>query len=86
MSCGDQTKQSLEVVYPNICSYVETTVNHNWCSDQIFDQVYDVWNQTEIENFKQILLKYTKENIMKITIFIKDPFAVKYKIVQNASL
>ena len=88
MSCGDQTKHTLEKIYPDICSYVNTVVSNKWCinHEEIFHPNKKIWTDLEIENFKATILKYTKENVMKINIFIKDPFAVKYKIVENASM
>ena len=87
-SCADQTKHTLENIYPNVCSAVNTAVSNNWCrnDEETFRPNNNIWTDTEIENFKKIILKYTKENIMKINIFIKDPFAIKYKIVENASM
>ena len=64
MSCGDQTRHSLEVVYPKICSYVEKAVNNSWSEEMLkIDQANSILNQSETEKFKEIILRYTKENV-----------------------
>ena len=37
------------------------------------------------KTFQDMALKYTKENVLKIKLFVKEPFAVKYRIMENAS-
>ena len=78
----------MENIYPDICTDVNTAVSNNWCrnEEETFLPNNNIWTDAEIENFKKLILKYTKDNIMKINIFIKDPFAIKYKIVENASM
>ena len=43
-------------------------------------------NKTEVSEFNELILKYTKENILKINIYIKEPFARKYLMVEYASM
>ena len=42
--------------------------------------------QSEMSEFNDLILKYTKENILKINIYIKEPFARKYLMVEYASM
>ena len=42
------------------------------------------WDGNKTTEFSNLILKYTQENIY-IYIYIKDPFAVKYLIDENAS-
>lgn len=37
------------------------------------------------QTFQDMALKYTRENVLRIKLFFKEPFAVKYLIVENAS-
>ena len=35
---------------------------------------------------QDLILKYTRENILKVNIYIKEPFAKKYIMVEYASM
>ena len=44
------------------------------------------WSRAELTEFQDLVLKYTRENILKINIYIKEPFARKYIMVEYASM
>ena len=44
------------------------------------------WSPGELREFQALILKYTRENILKINIYIKEPFAKKYIMVEYASM
>ena len=79
-SCDDQTRLTIEQVYPRICALVRRAICHN--------QRLEVnnWSRGELTEFQALILKYTKENILKVNIYIKEPFAKKYIMVEYASM
>ena len=76
-SCEDQTRLTIEQVYPRICQLVTRA---SPCSG------LDNWSPGELREFQDLILKYTRENILKINIYIKEPFAKKYIMVEYASM
>ena len=42
------------------------------------------WTSEESNKFSKMILKYTRENSVQVNIYIKDPFAVKFLIEENA--
>ena len=79
-SCEDQTRLTIEQVYPRLCALVRRAICHN--------QRLEVnnWSRGELTEFQALILKYTKENILKVNIYIKEPFAKKYIMVEYASM
>ena len=90
---------TLEQSYPNICKLVNTVLANRWCEDtfNIRDadsggqlaggiQIAYTWSQTEKEDFEKLILRYAQENIMKVKLFIKQPFAAKWIIEPHASM
>ena len=73
------------MVYPNICLLIDVVLNYNACNYEFILENIIEWKSNEIQNFSELILKYTKENIVKANIYIKDPFAVKYLIESTAS-
>ena len=78
-SCEEQQKKTIEMAYPGICELVQSA------------NKADVWNfgpdaKEEIKTLRRIVLRYTKENVLKVKLYIREPYAVKYKILQNASM
>ena len=84
-ACQDQTKVTLELVYPGICELVGTVQSHNACDSEYKPEMITEWKNEESKKFSRMILKYTKENIVQVNIYIKDPFAVKFLIKENAS-
>ena len=80
-SCDDQTRLTIEQVYPRICQLVGRA---SVCHKQIGGA--NNWSQAELSVFQDLILKYTRENILKINIYIKEPFAKKYIMVEYASM
>ena len=85
-TCGDQTRLTLELRYPGICDDIDTVLSNNWCDALFSVDSENIWPANKTNQFKSTILTYCQENIMKINIFIKDPFAVELKIVEHASL
>ena len=84
---------TLELSYPNICRLVNTVLANGWCEDtfNIADadrggQSGDTWSAAEKEDFEKLILRYAQENIMKVKLFIKQPFAAKWIIEPHASM
>ena len=86
-SCSDQSRLTLELVYPGICTLVSAVLESKACPNTFLPQrVLPAWNSSTITMFKHLILKYTEENIIKVNIYIKDPFAKKYMMVEHASM
>ena len=81
-SCEDQTRLTIEQVYPRICQLVSRATT---CHKQIESRDNN-WSRAELTEFQDLILKYTRENILKINIYIKEPFAKKYIMVEYASM
>ena len=79
-SCDDQTRLTIEQVYPRICSLVSQAPCHQHMLG------LNNWSRAELFEFQDLILKYTRENILKINIYIKEPFAKKYIVVEYASM
>ena len=90
---------TLELSYPNICRLVNTVLANEWCEDtfNIADadrggqsggdvQITYTWSAAEKEDFEKLILRYAQENIMKVKLFIKQPFAAKWIIEPHASM
>ena len=87
---------TLELSYPNICRLVNTVLANEWCEDtfNIADrgsqsgdiQITYTWSAAEKEDFEKLILRYAQENIMKVNLFIKEPFAAKWVIEPHASM
>ena len=91
---------TLEMSYPNICRLVNTVLDNQWCEDtfHIPDagltdvhksgqiKITYIWNDTEKASFERLILKYAQDNIMKVNLFIKQPFAAKWIIEPHASM
>ena len=73
------------MVYPNICLLIDVVLNYKACGYKFIPEKITEWKSDEIQNFSELILKYTKENIVRANIYIKDPFAVKYLIESTAS-
>ena len=98
-SCEDQTRATMEMSYPNICKLVNTVLTNQWC-EQTFNigdpedgdpesegiQITYTWSEQEKEDFEKLILRYAQENIMKVKLFIKQPFASKWIIEPHASM
>ena len=84
-TCQDQAKVTLELVYPRICELVAIVHSHNACDSEYKPEMIPQWKNGESNKFSDLILKYTKENIVQVNIYIKDPFAVKFLIEENAS-
>ena len=80
-SCADQTRLTIEQVYPRICQLVRrATASHR----EILGATN--WSRAELSELQDLILKYTRENILKVNIYIKEPFAKKYIMVEYASM
>ena len=84
-ACQDQTKDTLELVYPRICNLITIVQNHNACHSKYKPDRITKWKNGESKEFSDLILRYTTENIVQVNIYIKDPFAVKFLIEENAS-
>ena len=84
-ACQDQTKDTLELVYPRICELVAVVQDHNACDSEFKPEIINQWTNEESSKFSNMILRYTRENIVQVNIYIKDPFAVKFLIEENAS-
>ena len=84
-SCEDQTRLTIEQVYPNICHMVNDYLSRTACHTGLHKIGLSL-NKTDMTEFNDLILKYTKENILKINIYIKEPFARKYLMVEYASM
>ena len=84
-SCQDQTKITLELAYPNICADVSIVLSRQACDTKYKPNLIKQWDHNKTAEFSDLILKYTQENIVVVNIYIKDPFAVKYVIDENAS-
>ena len=49
-------------------------------------QITYTWSAAEKEDFEKLILRYAQENIMKVKLFIKQPFAAKWIIEPHASM
>jgi hypothetical protein len=85
LSCQDQTKITLELAYPNICTDVAIVLSSQACNTKYKPNLIKQWNNNKTTEFSNLILKYTQENIVLVNIYIKDPFEVKYRIEENAS-
>ena len=90
---------TLELSYPNICRLVNTVLANEWCEDTFKITEADrggqsggdikityTWSAAEKEDFEKLILRYAQENIMKVKLFIKHPFAAKWVIEPHASM
>ena len=84
-ACRDQTKDTLELVYPGICNLITIVQSHNACHSKYKPERITKWKNGESKEFSDLILRYTTENIVQVNIFIKDPFAIKFLIEENAS-
>ena len=84
-SCQDQTRFTIEQVYPRIYHLVSSYLSRTGCHTGL-GRIGVGHNKTEVSEFNELILKYTKENILKINIYIKEPFARKYLMVEYASM
>ena len=84
-ACHDQTKDTLELVYPRICELVAVVLDHNACDSEFKQEMINQWTNEESSKFSNMILRYTRENIVQVNIYIKDLFAVKFLIEENAS-
>ena len=82
-SCADQTSLTIEQVYPRMCHLVHSYLAGAPCRQRTGNIRL---KQSEMSEFNDLILKYTKENILKINIYIKEPFARKYLMVEYASM
>ena len=82
-SCADQTSLTIEQVYPRMCHLVHSYLAGAPCHRRTRNVRL---KQSEMSEFNDLILKYTKENILKINIYIKEPFARKYLMVEYASM
>ena len=84
-ACNDERKTTLELVYLNICEDIETVMNNDACTDTYMPEKITEWTNKKRAEFSELILRYARENIVKVNIYIKDPFAVKFLIEENAS-
>ena len=84
-SFQEQTKITLELAYPNICTDVAIVLSSQACNTKYKPNLIKQWDDNKTTKFSTLILKYTQENIVLVNIYIKDPFAVKYVIDENAS-
>ena len=70
------------MAYPDLCQMLDKVIVEN----PGYSMDWFPGNVTEQQQLTKIVLKYTQENILKLKLYIKDPFAVKYRILQNASM
>ena len=83
-ACKDQTRDTIEVAYPQICQLVETVQNNDACNPKYNPEKIKGWQNGEDDKFSNLILRYTTENIVLVNIYMKDPFAIKYRIDENA--
>ena len=79
-SCQDQMKVSLELVYPDICQMVQAVQENNACNPYYTPETVKGWEANRKEEFANMVMKYTKENLVKINIYMKEPYATKFVI------
>ena len=84
-TCRDQTRVTLELTYQNICEDVKIVQKYRACEERYKPEKVKEWNNEKMKEFEKTIVKYTKENIIRVNIFIKEPFALKYLIDQNVS-
>ena len=82
---------TLELSYPKICRLVNTVLANEWCEDTFNTADRDIqitytWSAAEKKDFEKLILRYAQENIMKVKLFIKQPFAAKWIIEPHASM
>ena len=82
---------TLELSYPNICSLVSTVLASQGC--EVTLDIADAdrggqvnWSAAQKQDFEKLILRYAQENIMKVNLFIKQPFAAKWVIEPHASM
>ena len=84
-SCKTEIRVTLELAYPNICSDIETIHKYESCKSRFRPESITEWNKEKADEFAQMIFKYTQENIIPVNIYLKDPFAIRYLIDENAS-
>ena len=84
-ACHDERRTTLNLVYPNICEGIETVMKNDACMDTYTPEKITKWTNKKGTEFSELILRYARENIVKVNIYIKDPFAVKFLIEANAS-
>ena len=83
-ACHDQAKEILEVFYPQICQLVEMVQKSDACNPNYRPSMIKGWGKEKDDEFSNLIFRYTRENIVVIDIYMKDPFAVKFLIDENA--
>lgn len=84
LACQDERKDTMEVVYPRICENIHIVQSNNACAIEFNPINITDWTKEQQREFSHLILKYTKENILMVNIYMKDPFAVKYIIEANS--
>ena len=84
IACLDQTRDIIEVFYPNICKLVETVLINDACKPNYRPTMIKEWGNDTDEEFANLILRYTQDNIVLVDIYMKDPFAVKFLIDEYA--
>ena len=82
-ACKHHTKATLEVAYPNVCKEVNKVLSNNSCENKFNPDI--VSKPFNAQDFEALILRYAKENIVVISVYIKDPFATKIMIDENSS-
>ena len=83
ISCRKETKITLQIAYPDICSMVEVVENNNACNYKYSPE--NLPEAFDSRKFENLVLEYTQENIAVVNVYIKDPFAVTILIDENSS-
>ena len=80
----DKTNSFLktEAWYPNICESIRIVLDAEACDDYMDQDKLD-WPQDNITSFKNLIMKYTKENMVLANIYMKEPFAHKLLVIED---